>query len=249
LTALRPFWRYFGGKWASAKWYPEPRYPDIIESFAGAAGYACHYPSYRVTLIDKSPIIAGIWKYLVRVSPEEILGIPGIPEGGTVDDLPCCQEARWLAGWWCNDATTGPRKRPSSWKLLEGKASLGWSLTVRRRIARQVPLIRHWQIIEGSYEEAPDIEATWFIDPTYEKAGKNYPIHLKPDDFAPLADWCRTRRGQIMVCEAEGATWLPFVPMATIKGTSGKGRTGVSREVVWPGEGTQVRMGFGMEAR
>ncbi len=112
----------------------------------------------------------------------------------------------------------------------------------RRRVAAQLPAIRHWQIIEGTYADAPDIEATWMIDPPYWRQGKKYPFNLKPEDYPPLADWCRSRRGQVMVCENAGADWLPFVPLTTIKGTSGKGRTGKSVEVVWPGEGAQVRM-------
>jgi hypothetical protein len=241
MTALRPFWRYFGGKWAAAGHYPEPRYPDIIEPFAGAAGYACHYPDHRVTLIDKSPVIAGIWRYLIAVSPEEILAIPDIPEGGTVDDLPCCQEARWLAGFWCNNATSSPCRVQSAWaREWSGSRMIGWDERPRRRIARQVPRIRHWRIIEGSYQDAPHIEATWMVDPPYQVMGKHYPHHLQPGDYADLGEWCRTLRGQVMVCEAAGADWLPFVPMATIKGTPGKGRTGVSHEVVWPGEGTQT---------
>jgi len=242
MIALRPFWRYFGGKWRATRHYPEPRYGHIIEPFSGAAGYACHYPSHQVTLIDRSPIIAGIWKYLVRVSPEEILAIPDIPDGGTVDDLPCCQEARWLAGFWCNQAAASPRKRNGAWVRNPppdawGIETLGWRPKVRQRIAAQVPMIRHWQIVEGDYHDAPDIEATWFVDPPYQVAGKNYPYHAI--DYPDLATWCRSRRGHVMVCEAEGADWLPFEPLAVIKSAAGRGRTGTSREVIWPAIGLQ----------
>jgi len=240
VTALRPFWRYYGGKWAAARWYPAPRYDTIIEPFAGAAGYSCHYPDRRVILIDKSPVICGIWRWLIAVGPAEVLAIPDIPEGGTVDDLPCCQEARWLAGFWCNNGAASACKRPSVW----GSARLGngWDSSTKARLARQVPLIRHWRVIEGDYREAPDIEATWHVDPPYQVAGKHYPFSLKPEDFAALGTWCRTLRGQVMVCEQEGADWLPFVPMAEIHAAPGKqkGGRGKSREVVWPGEGTQV---------
>jgi hypothetical protein len=247
--ALRPFWRYYGGKWAAARWYPAPRYDTIVEPFAGAAGYSCHYPDRRVILVDRSPIICGIWRWLIRVEPAEVLAIPDIPEGGTVDDLPCCQEARLLAGFWVNQGAAAPCKRPSAWirdpHPDRGNVdTLGWLPKVRERIARQVPRIRHWTVIEGDYREAPDIEATWHVDPPYQGAGKYYPHRLKPEDFGPLGEWCRTLRGQVMVCEQEGARWLPFVPMAEIRATPGKqkgGRT-TSREVVWPGEGTQVRL-------
>jgi hypothetical protein len=130
---------------------------------------------------------------------------------------------------------------PGAWSRERGD---GWCLKVRERIARQVPRIRHWTVIEGDYREAPEIEATWHVDPPYQVAGKHYPYRLAPEDYATLGDWCRTLRGQVMVCEQEGARWLPFVPMAEIRAAPGKqkgGRT-TSREVVWPGEGTQVRL-------
>jgi hypothetical protein len=36
--------------------------------------------------------------------------------------------------------------------------------------AAQVGAIKHWTLIEGSYEAAPDEEATWYIDPPYQRA-------------------------------------------------------------------------------
>jgi len=260
MSGLRPFWRYFGGKWAAveAGWYPAPRYDAIIEPFAGAAGYACHWPDRRVILVERNPKVAAIWRYLIAVDPAEVLAIPDIPEGGTVDDLPCCQEARWLAGFWLNEAGVSPcTARKTGWgtgekhRGINRKANVGWGRNgmydwggwgdrTRSRLARQVPRIRHWRIIEGTYQDAPEVEATWFVDPPYAVAGKHYPFH--DIDYPALGGWCRSRRGQVMVCENAGADWLPFVPMARIKGTSGKGRKGTSDEVVWPGEGTQVSM-------
>jgi hypothetical protein len=249
VSALRPFWRYYGGKWAAARWYPAPRYETIIEPFAGAAGYSCHYPDRRVVLVDQSPVICGIWRWLIAVEPSEVLAIPDIPEGGTVDDLPCCQEARWLAGFWCNQGAASPRKRPSAWvrsphPKVGNTDTLGWRPKVRERIARQVPLIRHWQVIEGDYREAPDVEATWHVDPPYQVAGKYYPYRLARDDYAALGAWCLSLRGQVMVCEQAGADWLPFVTMAEVHAMSGKqkGSRTTSSEVVWPGEGTQTRL-------
>ncbi len=84
--------------------------------------------------------------------------------------------------------------------------------------------------IEGDYTMAPDVDATWFIDPPYDNAaGENY-RHHKLDRYA-LAQWCRGRRGQVIVCENEGASWLPFAPLRTFK--RGLRAAGGSREVVW----------------
>jgi hypothetical protein len=182
-----------------------------------------------VILVDASPIICGIWRYLIAVGPEEVLAIPDIPEGGTVDDLPVCQEARWLAGWWCNDGTATPSKSPSAWAR---EREAGWVAPVRRRIAADLCKIRHWAIIEGAYTEAPDIEATYFIDPPYQTAaGQHYPYKFR--DHAGLGEWARGRRGQVIACDQEGADWMPWTGGMALRSTPGQDRNGTSAEVVY----------------
>lgn len=79
------------------------------------------------------------------------------------------------------------------------------------RVAAQVEFIRHWRVIHGDYTEAPDIEATWLIDGPYQgEAGEHYRHGSRDIDYAHLARWS-PRRGQVVVCEALGADWLPFV--------------------------------------
>lgn len=229
---LAPFWRYYGGKNRAAPLYPQPEHDTIVEPFAGAAGYSCRYPDRNVILVDKSPIIAGIWRYLIATPAAEILALPDIPEGGTVDDLPVCQEARWLAGFWCNDASVSPRKRPSGFAKADAAGVRGWGARSRQRLATQVDHIRHWQVIEGDYHDAPDIKATWHIDPPYNnQAGRLYPN--QPNSFAALAEWCKARRGLVMVCENEGADWLPFERLAAIQSNPSKRGKKRSAEVIW----------------
>tara|TARA_R110002126_G_scaffold28535_4_gene95106 strand:+ start:882 stop:1640 length:759 start_codon:yes stop_codon:yes gene_type:complete len=228
---LRPFWRYYGGKNRAAPIYPQPEHDTIIEPFAGAAGYSCRYPDRKVILIDKSPIIAGIWRYLIATPAAEILALPDIPEGGTVDDLPAsvCQEARWLAGFWLNDGTTSPGKSWSKRALQKDGRMRGWTRKTRAHIAAQVDRIRHWEVIEGDYHDAPDVDATWHVDPPYKnKAGSHYPH--QPESFAALGEWCKTRRGLVMVCENDGADWLPFERIAEWE-SSAVGKR--SSEVIW----------------
>lgn len=82
------------------------------------------------------------------------------------------------------------------------------------------------------YLTAPDVTATWFIDPPYKgEAGRLYRHHSI--DYAALAGWCRSRRGQVIVCERQGASWLPFLPLTTVKATPGSRGKGTSAEVVW----------------
>lgn len=232
---LAPFWRYYGGKNRAAGKYPPPEHGVIIEPFAGAAGYACRYPDLKVILIDKSPIIAGIWKYLTRASQREILAIPDIPTGGSVDDLPVCQEARWLVGYWCNSGTVSPAKRPSARARNDGQEVhnwSGWGYKPRNRIAAQVDRIRHWKVMEGDYTKAPDIIGTWFIDPPYNnKSGSAYPY--QPEDFYSLGAWCRNRSGLTIVCENEGADWLPFQFFGSFKSQEGARGKSKSQESVW----------------
>lgn len=237
MTALRPFWRYYGGKWRNAPHYPPPEHDIIVEPFAGAAGYALRYPDRRVILVDSNPIIAGIWRYLIRASSSEILALPDLPDGGTTDDCDMPQEARWLAGFWLNPANGTPRLRASSWAKqypADGTARhwCGWGHLTRQRIASQVDAIRHWQIIEGDYTDAPDVEATWMVDPPYsEPAGRYYPA--KVADYSTLGEWCRTRRGLAIVCEQEGADWLPFAPLGSFRSAPAHYRPKASAEVIW----------------
>lgn len=230
---LRPFFSYYGGKWRDAvKHYPAPAHSTIVEPFAGSAGYAVRYAAADVILCEKDPVVAGVWDYLIHSSPREIRKLPDMPmDGSSVDDLPVCPEARALIGFWLNRGTSSPRKRPSKWMRDEIRPGSFWGERVRETIASQVERIKHWRIHNVSYEEAPVRgAATWFIDPPYEYAGAHYRLSGRDIDYDALADWCRTRRGQVIVCENEGADWLPFVQLADVK-TTRRGRR--SPEVVW----------------
>ncbi len=234
MNSLRPFWRYYGGKWRAAPRYPKPQHDTIIEPFAGSAGYSLRYANRRVILVEKYPVIAEMWRYLIGVSSKEIRSIPTVT---SVDDLPAWvpQGGRWLVGSTLNAATTAPRRTLSAGLSALGGRFDGWTPATRERVAQSVGSIRHWQIIEGDYTAAPDIEATWFIDPPYNNGpGMRYVHGPSSLDYQALGDWCQARRGRVVVCENEGADWLPFQPFATFKpGVNGKG----SREVVYVQDG------------
>ena len=220
---LRPFFWYYGGKWKIAPRYPTPGHDTIVEPFAGAAGYSTRYHDRKVILFDKSPYVVGVWNFLIKSSEKCILSLPDIPPSGDLSDLVVCQEARWLIGYWTGAGDAHPRQRiSSSWFRRDRRAPRGyWCDRVRQRLANQVRYIRHWAIKEASYLDAPNMNATWFIDPPYARSGKRY-LFASSIDYAHLAHWSRERRGTSIVCEQVGADWLPFVPLVTTSSVANK---------------------------
>jgi site-specific DNA-adenine methylase len=229
---LSPFFCYFGGKWRAAKSYPAPQFKTVIEPFAGSAGYALNYPDHQVQLFDLDPTICGIWDYLIHVEPSEILALPA--EVAHVDDVKAPQAAKDLIGFWLNKGVATPVKTPSAWVRSGIRPNSSWGQEVKERIASQVQFIRHWTIANESYEKADNQPATWFVDPPYEQAGRKY--RVKFSEFETLADWCRARQGQVIVCENVGATWLPFRPLSRIKATTKKNGQRYSAEAIWTNE-------------
>jgi len=212
---LRPFFSYFGGKWTLAPHYPAPGIGDqIVEPFAGSAGYATRYPDREVILVERAPLIAALWRWLTKVSVDEVMGLPLDPSD--IKSLP--QEARWLIGFWCARGRCRPARTLGSAWLRSGKWPTSfWGKSARARIAEQVTAIRHWQIIEGDYTAAPDVDAVWFVDPPYVGA-RHYLARV--DSYPALGGWCRSRKGTVIVCEQDGADWLPFVPFRSAKSIS-----------------------------
>ena len=240
---LEPFWRYYGGKWRAAPRYPAPAPAPLGEPFAGAAGYSLRYYDKRVILVEKYPVVAEIWRYLIGARSEEVLSIPLVEH---VDELPSRvpEGARWLVGFAMNAAVTSPRSSLSAGRKRlreKGRNYEGWSEMQRARVARQVDAIKHWKVFELGYEETGSFNprATWFVDPPYKRSGVHYVHSSKSIDYAHLADYCRSRRGQVIVLEEEGADWLPFRAFGDIKSSGMRGKagrgSGVSRGVVWYG--------------
>ena len=230
---LRPFWRYFGAKWKLAPRYPAPRHTSIVEPFAGAAGYSLRHFDRDITLVEKYPVVAAVWRYLTLVSVWELERIPTVEH---VDELPswCTEEARWLVGFRLGAGDSRPRDHVSPMRFRDG----AWGV---HHVAHQVEFIRHWKVIEGDYTAAPSITATWFVDSPYQVAGSRsvkpgargrvrYPHGGDAIDYKALGRWCLDRTGQVIACENVGADWLPFVPFADVASTVPGGR---SQEAVW----------------
>jgi hypothetical protein len=226
---LQPFIPYYGAKWKLAQRLVPPQRTHVIEPFAGGAGYSCYWEPPKVTLIELNPVVYGVWKYLQGVSPAELKRLPS--NISHINELPSrvCEEARALIGFWFDARSAKPAHNRSNWAKIPCLRAFYWSETIKWRLASQVHRIRHWKIKEGSYEQVPDVEAHWHIDPPYNNtAGRSYRCHNL--DYRALGKWCKRRRGFVQVCENDGAKWLPFKPL-TIMATHRP--TGYTAEAVY----------------
>lgn len=227
---LRPFFSFYGSKNRIIKHYPVPTHDLIIEPFAGSASYSLRYYQKQIILYEIDPIIAGVWSYLTspHTTRREILNLPS--KIYKIDDFPnLIQEQKWLIGFWLNQAVSRPRKTMSKWGLSNLRPDMYWGEQIKDRIGNQIEYIKHWKIINKSYEECPNMEATYFIDPPYKIMGKYYKFNNKYIDYKKLSEWCISRNGEVIVCENEGADWLPFRPFRQILNT----RKEYSKEVIY----------------
>lgn len=226
MQGLRPFFPYYGSKWRAALHYPTPRYDHIIEPFAGSACYSLRHFERQVTLVDCNPIIYGVWLYILGASEQAILTLPeNIPHIDGVGHL--SNEERWLIGFWLNHGTATPSLTPSAWMRKGQHKTSFWGPEIKERILRQREKIKHWTILCRGYHQIGNGDpVTWFIDPPYQLKGEHYANRYV--DYKYLGEWCKGKNGQVIVCEQDGADWLPFKPFRDLKSTKGK-----SKEVVW----------------
>lgn len=224
---LRPFFPYFGSKWRISGLYPAPSRRQIIEPFAGSAGYSLAHHWLDVMLIDADDNITQTWDYLIHASADEVLALPDIVRGTTVDDYKLVDEQKKLIGYWLNATPTYPCRRLTV-NAEKYPTHNYWGADVRWRIASQQSFIRHWKVTLGSYADAPGVDATWYVDPPYHRSGKAYRKSSRKIDYAALGEWCQSRSGQVIVCEQDGADWLPFEPLANVRCMSGR-----TSEVMW----------------
>lgn len=233
--ALLPMFTYYGGKQRAARHYPVPQRDLIVEPFAGSAGYSLNHPEHQVLLRDLDPTVVATWQYLLSATVDEVATLPDLEPGQTTRDLDVPEGARHLIGWWLNKGSTHPGLRPSTFMLQHPRGGPYWGPRVRDRIAGQLEHVRHWQVELGSYHDAPDVDACWFIDPPYRDVRRTYRRGSGGIDYAHLAGWVKSRQGQVIACEADAADWLPFRPLVAIDGTEGRQKqTRARMEVIYP---------------
>lgn len=218
-------WSYYGAKTNIIHHYPPPKYGTVIEPFAGTARYALKYFDRNIILVDKYEVIGRIWRWLQKCSPGDITSLPRFKAGDNINDhIYNCEEERFLVGFLVGFGFTSPRDTATP--RLRNRPN-GMNYTINR-IASQLWKIKDWQIITGDYTDCPDLEATWFIDPPYQTGGHAYVKSNKHLNFENLGEWCKSRKGQVMVCENTSADWMDFKPMIIQNVLSGK-----TSEAIW----------------
>jgi site-specific DNA-adenine methylase len=204
---------YYGRKKQIAKYYPAPNYDTIVEPFAGSAAYSLYKDNWKknVFLIEKDERIAAIWYWLIKeATPESIRALPDVAIGEKSAEF-----------FHIIHAAT---KMAFHYKTIKVTPVLArnWEIS-KRYIETNLYKIKHWQIICGDYSNAPDVEATWFIDPPYRlDSGKGYKYSSKFIDYKNLAQWALNRKGEIIFCEGEHGDYLPFKDLLDLKGVAGK---------------------------
>jgi len=194
-------------------------FDTIIEPFAGAAGYSTRFWRKNVVLVDLANDIYQIWDWLIHVSEEEFMRLP--TDFSHLDDLTIPDIWRLYLSYNVASGQCKPQFRATKFSKdnLRGSPETSSTLSkeTRSRRANQLQHIRHWQVYHASYDQIDFGRATWFVDPPYNnEAGSRYTCNEV--DFSHLSNWCKAREGQVIVCENDGADWLPFVPLASIGG-------------------------------
>lgn len=201
---------YYGSKSKIVDYYPPPRYGRIIEPFAGSARYSLKWFDRDVLLVDKYPVIVEVWHYLQAASKQDILGLPAIGKNEYIPSYLSDVEKKFL-GFLVVGGAAHPQNKTTTFDGVNVARDL-------RRIATNLFKIKHWKIVLGDYQDIENQECTWFIDPPYQYGGEHYQISNRQLDFTDLSAWCKSRKGQVLVCENTKATWLDFRPMAELSG-------------------------------
>lgn len=222
--------RYYGAKTKLAKKYQKPRYNVILEPFAGSAAYSMHHlernKSLKAVLVEKDTQVVDAWKWMKEHTPADAINYK-MPELGEK-----CSD------FFVRMCATSNASLHSNAMTVNERMLHGFPMQMRR-IARLMCVMDRVEVIQGDYLEVcgdMDCEATWFIDPPYQTTsrfaqGMGYGKGCTSSniDFSVLAEFCRTRRGQTIVCETIGAQWLPFRPLSCTEDSQRKTYT----EVVW----------------
>jgi hypothetical protein len=195
---------YYGSKRLLAHYYADPRHDLIVEPFAGSAGYSLHGDRWQkdVLLLDRDTRLVGVWDWLIgEATRATILALPELRVGETSTEF-------------LSIASVATRTVNSLGTAVVTPSMVAAWEESRSHLAADISKIKHWHVRSGEYTDAPDVAATWFVDPPYEGfVGDGY-VHGSPGlDYTRLAAWIRARAGQALACESGVAGYLPFEPL------------------------------------
>lgn len=217
---------YYGSKTKICDKYPKPKGDLIIEPFAGAAKYSLLHFEKEVILVDKYRELIEIWKWLQQCSPKDILRLPILKMGETIEGMDFgCEGANYFMGFMVGRGLSRPQYKVSPFVGSEKQYHFQYTY---KRIASELYKIKHWKFICDDYRNIDNQEATWFVDPPYQYGGQKYKHSSKNIDFKELAAWCKSRKGQVIVCENTKANWMDFKPVTKITGCNHK-----TTEAIW----------------
>ena len=212
---------YYGSKSKIIKKYPVPKYNTIIEPFAGSARYALLYPDRQIILNDKYTIISNIWDYIINATQKQIEALPELNKGDDIRKLDITEVERHLMGFMVNMGFHRPANIYTGWAAKTKEIT-----RCKKRIISYLDKIRHWKVTCMGYKNLKNIKATWYVDPPYRNGGHLY-VENKID-YKHLAKWCKSRKGQVIVCENGNANWLDFKPLVMNSGSVRK-----TMELIW----------------
>jgi len=219
-------------------YYPAPKYPLIIEPFAGSAAYAYnHVSGHEIWVNDLDPITYSIWKFLISVDAITHYGLvpTHVTRGDKVSQMFSETVPDGLLAWCRSEVNFGTQGARGVHDQVTPLGEIYWNKNTKRRLLQAIETCRHWTISNLDYHDLPDVEATWFVDPPYmNAAGARYRCGPEGIDYAELSAWCQSRQGQVIVCENAGATWLPFVPLTSSRlGIKSRYQRADTGEVIW----------------
>ncbi len=215
---------YYGAKNLLSKYYPYPVYNTIIEPFSGSAAYTCYhlYKNNKLNSIicDKNDDVAQTWDFLLKCSENDIINFKTPLIGEYAEDFLI--------------KTCSVSNASSKCKKMKYTERIDRVFQIqKRRILKFFAIRNRIKFIKGDFKIIENIEATWFIDPPYQVLNENNTIFSNGNGYANNCDsnnldynelrvFCLERKGQIIVCEKDGADWLPFVEFKKNKNSLNK---------------------------
>lgn len=212
---------YYGAKNLLSKYYSEPEHNIIIEPFCGSAAYSCFHlfknKNLKSILCDKNKDVSIAWDFILNCSEEDVKNYktPNIGEYAYDFLIKTCSASN----------------ASSKCKKMKYTERLDRVFQIqKRRILKFLPIRNRIKFINDDYENLKynKEKHTWFIDPPYQIKLKNNSVFQNGNgyskdcnteniNFENLKKYIFSKKGQIIVCEKEGANWLPFKKFRTNK--------------------------------